>query len=351
MYPNIPYEGLSWPITQHAGVLKSEVFDGLLNACLLCKGETIDAEKINGYLVNNGILTANIRADSNQVDAWRDYQQILSEFGLIYSTRISKVLTLTPIAMAYLNKSLSYSELITLQLLRYQYPNGHKSQLSPSLVQSYGDNFNYESFTELQAHYNIQIRPAALVWKILYKLWESGEQPILSLDEMQSYAVRCSVWRVQIAAKGCRSCKSDFFNIRANDDAGGFFVVIDPITHTLFFYFVIVFRFYLTPEFGISKSGEKQSTGSLWRRFRDDDIQAVGDKYTFVGSVCFFELIVRIRVRHNEGGIFGDSQFFGTSIETHIHGFQLQGDIPCICQFHGFCRCLYIVREHFSHYR
>ena len=178
MYPNIPYEGLSWPITQHAGVLKAEVFDGLLNACLLCKGETIDAEKINGYLVNNGILTANIRADSNQVDAWRDYQQILSEFGLIYSTRISKVLTLTPIAMAYLNKSLSYSELITLQLLRYQYPNGHKSQLSPSLMQ--------------QAHYNIQIRPAALIWKILYKLWESGEQPTLSLDEMQGYAVRCT---------------------------------------------------------------------------------------------------------------------------------------------------------------
>lgn len=192
MYPNIPYEGLSWPITQHAGVLKAEVFDGLLNACLLCKGEAIDAEKINGYLVDNGILTANVRADSNQVDAWRDYQQILSEFGLIYSTKISKVLTLTPIAMAYLNKSLSYSELITVQLLRYQYPNGHKSQLSPSLIQSYDENFNYKSFTELQDHYNIQIRPAALIWKILYKLWERGEQPILSLDEMQDYAVRCT---------------------------------------------------------------------------------------------------------------------------------------------------------------
>ena len=59
-------------------------------------------------------------------------------------------------------------------------------------MQSYGENFNYESFTELQAHYNIQIRPAALIWKILYKLWESGEQPILSLDEMQGYAVRCT---------------------------------------------------------------------------------------------------------------------------------------------------------------
>ena len=192
MYPDIPYEGMSWPITQHAGVLKAETFDGLLNACLLCKGETIDSKKINGYLVKNGILTANIRADSNKVDAWRDYQQLLSEFGLIYSTRISKVLTLTPVAMAYLNKSLSFSELITLQLLRYQYPNGHKSQLSSSLMQSYGENFNHESFTEMQTHYNIQIRPAVLIWRILYKLWESGEQPILSLDEMQCYVVRCA---------------------------------------------------------------------------------------------------------------------------------------------------------------
>lgn len=193
MYPNIPYEGLSWPITQHAGVLNEKVFDGLLSACLLCKGGIIDAEKINGYLVDNGILTANVRADSNQVDAWRDYQQILSEFGLIYSTRIRKVLSLTPMAMAYLNRSLSFVELITVQLLRYQYPNGHKSQLSPSLTQSYGEHFNFESFTALQSHYNIQLRPAALVWKILYRLWQSGEQPILSLDEMQCYAVRCTV--------------------------------------------------------------------------------------------------------------------------------------------------------------
>ena len=183
---------MSWPITQHAGVLRTEVFDGLLKACLLCRGKTVDAEKINNYILEIGILTANVRADSNQVDAWRDYQQILSEFGLIYSTRINKLLTLTPIAMAYLNNVLSYPELITLQLLRYQYPNGHKSQLSPSLIKSYGANFNFESFTAFQTYHKIQLRPAVLIWKILYKLWECGEHPILSLDEMQSYVVRCT---------------------------------------------------------------------------------------------------------------------------------------------------------------
>jgi len=192
MYPNVPYEGISWPVTQHAGVLSETSLNGLLEACLLCKGETVNPEKINSHLVSKGLLTANVRADSNQVDAWRDYQQILSEFGLLYSTRISKVIKLTPVAMAYLNKNLTYGELITLQLLRYQYPNGHKSQLSPSLVSSFGDNFTFDSFTEMQAHHNILIRPAVLIWQILCKLWSRGQLPVLSLDEMQCYAVRCT---------------------------------------------------------------------------------------------------------------------------------------------------------------
>ena len=138
MYPEIPYPGLSWPITQHSGVLSNEVLDGLLNAGLLCNGSRPDVSTINGYLIEHDILTANYRADSNQADAWRDYQQILSEFGFIYSTRVSREIKLTPIAMAYLNGRLAYRDVITLQIMRYQYPNGHKSQLSPSLIESYG---------------------------------------------------------------------------------------------------------------------------------------------------------------------------------------------------------------------
>ena len=192
MYPEVPYDGISWPMTQHAGVLSKESLDGLLHACLLCRGDMVNPEKINGYLVENGILTANIRSDSNQVDAWRDYQQILSEFGLLYSTRISKAIKLTPVAMAYLNGNLTYGELITLQILRYQYPNGHKSQLSPSLVQSFGEEFSFETFTELQTACNILLRPAVLVWQVLNRLWEKGQSAFLTLDEMQRYLVRCA---------------------------------------------------------------------------------------------------------------------------------------------------------------
>ena len=156
MYPTVPYEGISWPITQHAGVLSKDVLLGLLNACVLCNGKTIDPKLINEYLVEHSILTANYRSDSHQVDAWRDYQQILSEFGFIYSTRISKVLRLTPVALALINRRLTYEEAITLQIMRYQYPNGHKSQLSPSLVESYGRDFSFSSYTEMQDANGIQ---------------------------------------------------------------------------------------------------------------------------------------------------------------------------------------------------
>lgn len=192
MYPEIPYPGLSWPITQHSGVLSNEVLDGLLNAGLLCNGSRPDVSTINGYLIEHGILTANYRADSNQADAWRDYQQILSEFGFIYSTRVSREIKLTPIAMAYLNGRLTYRDVITLQIMRYQYPNGHKSQLSPSLIESYGAEFRFQSYTEMQDANNILIRPAVVVWKVLFGLWQKNEQAILSLDEMQTYVARCT---------------------------------------------------------------------------------------------------------------------------------------------------------------
>ncbi len=192
MFPNIPYEGLSWPITQHAGVLDKASLDGLLNACLQCRGQRVDASVINEYLVSRNILTENVRSDSKEVDTWRDYQQILSEFGLIYSTRISRVIKLTPVALAYLNNRLNYEELITLQIIRYQYPNGHKSQLSPSLMDSFGEDFNFTSFTEVQAHHKILIHPAVIVWSVLYSLWKMRDTPVLSIDEMQNHVIRCT---------------------------------------------------------------------------------------------------------------------------------------------------------------
>ncbi|MBQ3043450.1 MAG: hypothetical protein IJD53_03245 [Alistipes sp.] len=195
MYPNIPFSGLSWPLTQHAGVISEEIIRGLISACMLCNGQS-DAETINRYLVDNNLLTANFREDSQRVDAWRDYQQILSEFGLIYSTNITRnEIILTPIAIAFADGEISYSELITLQALRYQYPNGHKTQSSPSLKRSYEDSFHrsydFNTFAEMQASMGILIRPVVAIWQTLYGLYLQGEDARITIDEMQTYLVRC----------------------------------------------------------------------------------------------------------------------------------------------------------------
>lgn len=195
MYPNIPFDGLSWPVTQHSGIITEDVVKGLIAACMELNGKPIDADAINDYIVSHNLVTDNIRSDSNKVDAWRDYQQILSEFGLIYSTKVSNLIILTPIAIAFADGEISYQELITLQALRYQYPNGHKTQLSPSLKKSYSEStglqFNYTSFAEMQAGMGILVRPVVVIWQTLYSLYQKGEHPVLSIDEMQTYIVRC----------------------------------------------------------------------------------------------------------------------------------------------------------------
>ena len=213
MYPDVPYLGISWPITQHAGVLSERTLDGLLQAGLQCKGDEVHPKLINEYIVKTGILTANYRSDSRQIDAWRDYQQILSEFGLIYSTRLSKVIKLTPVASAYLNKTLIYKELITLQVLRYQYPNGHKSQLNSALLDSLEGEPGVDTFTELQAKFGILLRPAVLIWMVLDGLWKNGQLPVLSIDELQRCVVRC------LRHEDTEACINHIIDLRAGSDA------------------------------------------------------------------------------------------------------------------------------------
>ena len=194
MYPHVLFDGISWPITQHSGIITEDVVRGLINACLELNGHKVDTGSINDYIVSHGIVTDNYRSDSNKLDAWRDYQQILSELGLIYSTKICERIILTPVAIAFADGEISYKELITLQVLKYQYPNGHKTQISPSLRRSYeesGKPFAFSSFAEMQASSGILLRPVVLIWQVLYKLYQMGEEAILSIDEMQRYVVRC----------------------------------------------------------------------------------------------------------------------------------------------------------------
>jgi len=190
MYPVIPYAGYSWPLTQHMGVVNKDTLYVLIEACLLYAGSSNPSERINRHLLEKSVFSENVRADSGKADVWRDYQQILSELGLIYSTQIERQIKLTPIGVAFLDKTLSFDEMITLQLLRYQYPNGHKVAISPSQKEALGGK-EYDSLTQLQVLSGVAVRPGVLLWLVMYGLYQKGFEPTLTTDEVQGFVMKC----------------------------------------------------------------------------------------------------------------------------------------------------------------
>ncbi len=140
---------------------------------------------VNQALVAEGIFTPNVRSDSGQVDAWRDYQQILPDLGLIYSTRYVKQPQLTPIGLMYIDGAIGYSELFSTQVLAYQYPNGHKTDISPAVkgeLSQAGISIP-TTRTELDVNSGILIKPGVLILQILVALYQQGYSPTLDTRE------------------------------------------------------------------------------------------------------------------------------------------------------------------------
>src|SRR5579872_2347702 len=131
---DLPYPGYSWSFTQHAIGIEAKTLYGFLGCAALYEGDEGDfGSKITENMTATGLLTANVRGGVN--DAWRDYQQILAELGLIYSTKISRKLRLTDAGHMFLAGEIGYSDLMSIQALRYQYPNGQKSTIQSRLAQ------------------------------------------------------------------------------------------------------------------------------------------------------------------------------------------------------------------------
>lgn len=194
MYPDAPYPGCTWPLTQHMGVVSDATLKHMLLAAAMHTNTRDPTADITNYMVANGILTNNVRSDSGQADAWRDYQQMLSELGFIYSTQIQPEITPTPLGLAFLDGLVTYSEVITLQALRYQYPNGHKLVIDDSLRREISGKpyAKVSKLAELQQMTGVCLRPGVLVWRVLRELVLRGETPELTVTEIQSYLMRCS---------------------------------------------------------------------------------------------------------------------------------------------------------------
>ena len=194
MFPDLPYPGYSWRLNHHMGRVTPGHLYHILWAANRFSNSADPAADINNYLIVNGQWTPNIREDSGQPDGWRDYQQTLSELGLTYSLEVLQQITPTTLGLALLDGSLGFSEVMTLQALRLQYPNGHHVAVSSAqrteLVETAYARVG--TFTELQTLAGVQIRPAVLAWRVLRRLYERGRAAELSIDEIESYLMRCA---------------------------------------------------------------------------------------------------------------------------------------------------------------
>lgn len=161
----------SWPFSQHAIALKPDNLLGLLSTSAIFEGHKNVGREINILLSKKNILTKNIRA--GKMDAWRDYQQILAEVGLIFSTKLDKEIRLTEVGRLMLSNEIGFSELMSIQALRYQYPNGLKFSLIKDHINS-----------------GVLIKPGLLILRLLIELVKNNKKPFISIDQMQVHLLK-----------------------------------------------------------------------------------------------------------------------------------------------------------------
>lgn len=189
---HLPYPGHTWSFTQHAVGLTPKTLYDFLKCAAPFEGEVDGyAEKITSLMIASGILTANER--DGQPDAWRDYQQLLAELGLIYSTKICRALTITELGQMFLAGEIGFSELIGIQALRYQYPNGQKSTIQSRLRRELAaaSVVPPATLTELQANHQVLVKPGLLILRVLIELYLAGHNPSLSPSECQAFLLPC----------------------------------------------------------------------------------------------------------------------------------------------------------------
>jgi hypothetical protein len=184
-YPALPFANHTWRISHHQGILTPKVLNALLFAASTYQDSRDPAQEINNYLVTNGIVPPNVRGDSQQADIWRDYQQLLPELGLIPSTRNVSHIQLSPTGLSFLDGGIDFTEFMTVQAFRWQYPNGHNTQRSAGDVSQL-------NFAAQQAEAGILIKPAVLLWQVLDGLRVAGESLGLSAAEIEYFVIPAS---------------------------------------------------------------------------------------------------------------------------------------------------------------
>lgn len=183
----LPYPGFSWSLSQHTGpVTDPTIMYELLLAASVYADDPDYREKITQHFVDNRLLTPNYRRDAGRAQMWRDYQQVLPELGLIVSTKFTAGITVTPVGLMWLDGLIGYSELITTQCLGYQYPNGHKQDISLAVQRALTSASIQipNNRVVLDSLHGVQIKPAVLMLRILLELVSRNDaNPTLNTAE------------------------------------------------------------------------------------------------------------------------------------------------------------------------
>jgi hypothetical protein len=176
---------------QHAVGLEGETVRTLLACASHFEGVRVDSAHLNKLVNDARILTPNER--DGRSAAWRDYQQILPELGLIVSTKLSRQLTITNLGHQFLAGEIGFQDLISAQVLRYQYPNGYKFEVSPRVRAALAAARRRvpETLLELQVSNGILIKPGVLILRMLLELNRSNLRPDLTVDECQEFLLPC----------------------------------------------------------------------------------------------------------------------------------------------------------------
>jgi len=189
-----------WPLPHHEKYFSPETFRNLAWAGSTFQGEDQAVLRINEYLIQNEIVTKNIRTDSEQADPWRDYQQNLAELGFIYSSRMNPgSIRMTEAGLALADGVLPPETAVLCQVLRYQYPNAQKNRVTDS-----GSSVN---LLEIQLQAGVQIRPAVLFLQVTSELIRLGEEDWLMDSEVENFLMPCRNHQniVSVAENICRS--------------------------------------------------------------------------------------------------------------------------------------------------
>jgi hypothetical protein len=164
MAGNLPYEGYSWTLSHHAAGFNEPAIQALLKCALPFSGQRANRHNINELFQREGVLTENVR--DNVPDAWRDYQQLLPELGLMVSTKLAKEIRITSLGHFLLAGDILFREAVTMQVLRYQYPNGFKETAAAAQIKA-----------------GVMMKPGLLLLRILLTLAEADPQASLSVDD------------------------------------------------------------------------------------------------------------------------------------------------------------------------